>query len=104
MSFHSALTQIGSSLSYINRSINLRIENNNNIKNSLFTDQRLSIDFNELNWFNFESLWLVRYKFVVKLSVIGLLYPPDDLELYKCPKCNEDLRRYEDQKRILGCR
>ncbi len=52
----------------INRSINLRIVNNDNIfnslsfthslstANSLLTHKSLSIDFNELNWFNFESL------------------------------------------------
>ncbi len=121
-----------SSQNYINRSINLRIVNNNNINNnninnnnisnnninnslssthslstanSLFTEQSLSIDFNELNWFNFERVFgWSDTNVAVKLRAIGLLYPPDDPELYNCPKCNGDLRRSEDQKRILGYR
>jgi transposase-like protein len=89
------------------RIINISSNINNILSNneSLFTNENYLIDFEKINLFNFErEFGYTDANVFVKLRAIGLLIPPDDPELYKCPKCGGSLRRTEEPNRVLGYR
>jgi len=56
------------------------------------------LDFENLTLFNFhDSFGRNDKEATKKLKTTGLLILPDDLQLFKCPKCDGPLRRAIDQ-------
>jgi hypothetical protein len=85
---------------------NLRIVNNNSLSNeSLYNVENSIIDFEKVNLFKFEKEFGWNdTAVIIKLRAMRLLVPPDDPELYECPKCKGSMRRVEDRTRVLGFR